>query len=190
MILEGRIEVKVGNENLLFQSGPFTYFGISVLHVSEGNTALLQSPASADKAVLSHPEIFIPDFTVYPATDLLYLQISRAQYIAAYRASTVERGKLQDSFRGEDVDKHLLQNKRQSIATNPDSTPLPARVSDLKRSLLANSNVSLNEINMTANDVTNITDKQKRRQSMSSDSDVMDGPVPYSNGPAIKMEQL
>lgn len=31
LILEGRVEVTVGKENLLFESGPFTYFGTQAL---------------------------------------------------------------------------------------------------------------------------------------------------------------
>lgn len=31
LILEGRVEVTVGKESLLFESGPFTYFGTQAL---------------------------------------------------------------------------------------------------------------------------------------------------------------
>lgn len=31
LILEGRVEVTVGQENLVFESGPFTYFGTQAL---------------------------------------------------------------------------------------------------------------------------------------------------------------
>lgn len=31
LILEGRVEVTVGKENLMFESGPFTYFGTQAL---------------------------------------------------------------------------------------------------------------------------------------------------------------
>lgn len=31
LILEGRVEVTVGKENLLFESGAFTYFGTAAL---------------------------------------------------------------------------------------------------------------------------------------------------------------
>lgn len=36
LILEGRVEVQVGRENLLFESGPFTYFGIQALAQNVG----------------------------------------------------------------------------------------------------------------------------------------------------------
>lgn len=31
LIVEGRVEVTVGQENLIFESGPFTYFGLQAL---------------------------------------------------------------------------------------------------------------------------------------------------------------
>jgi len=31
LILEGRVEVVVGKENMIFESGPFTYFGTQTL---------------------------------------------------------------------------------------------------------------------------------------------------------------
>lgn len=36
LILEGRVEVTVGKENMMFESGPFTYFGSQVLTVNIG----------------------------------------------------------------------------------------------------------------------------------------------------------
>lgn len=36
LILEGRVEVTVGQEHLLFECGPFTYFGIQALVQSVG----------------------------------------------------------------------------------------------------------------------------------------------------------
>lgn len=36
LILEGRVEVTVGKENLMFESGPFTYFGTQALTANIG----------------------------------------------------------------------------------------------------------------------------------------------------------
>lgn len=36
LILEGRVEVTVGRENLVFESGPFTYFGLQALMQTVG----------------------------------------------------------------------------------------------------------------------------------------------------------
>lgn len=36
LILEGRVEVTVGKENMMFESGPFTYFGSQALTANIG----------------------------------------------------------------------------------------------------------------------------------------------------------
>lgn len=36
LILEGRVEVTVGRENMMFESGPFTYFGTQALTANIG----------------------------------------------------------------------------------------------------------------------------------------------------------
>lgn len=41
LILEGRVEVTVGRENLVFESGPFTYFGSQALHQNIGIGGLI-----------------------------------------------------------------------------------------------------------------------------------------------------
>jgi metal transporter CNNM len=46
LILEGRVEVTVGRENLIFESGPFTYFGIQALTQNIGVGALLKVSAA------------------------------------------------------------------------------------------------------------------------------------------------
>lgn len=38
LVLEGHVEVTVGQENLMFESGPFTYFGCQALSVNIGGT--------------------------------------------------------------------------------------------------------------------------------------------------------
>lgn len=42
LVLEGRVEVKIGFEGLVFESGPFTYFGVSALGISQEEIELLQ----------------------------------------------------------------------------------------------------------------------------------------------------
>uniref|UniRef100_A0A182NFP3 CNNM transmembrane domain-containing protein n=1 Tax=Anopheles dirus TaxID=7168 RepID=A0A182NFP3_9DIPT len=97
LILEGRVEVTVGKENLLFESGPFTYFGLQALVQSIGPDMSASTPQqimgslqSLDRdASIRH--VFIPDYTVKAVTDVLYLQISRNLYQAAKRATLMER---------------------------------------------------------------------------------------------------
>lgn len=188
LILEGRIEVKVGSESLLFQSGPFTYFGISVLSFSGEGTPLVQTPVAPEKSIHQHMENFIPDFTVYPVTDLLYLYITRAQYVASFRASIVERGKT-DGNR-EDTDKSLQQAKRQSIAALVDhaNVPLPQV---LQKSLVTNSNVNLSDIHVTAGEViraaSNVNPAVPRKIDLN--GKILDGfGEPVKNGPSDQIE--
>ena len=174
MILEGKVRVTVGNESLTYESGPFTYFGVSAMKPpalaskillggsligNSSNIALNNLPSAsqlrkqsliagtssrppspdASLAALenqpltiapcsnpSSPEIlslirspsgnsemlsgartgsvsqllqqtetaahsFIPDFTVKPIENTLYMKISRKVYLAAFRASLMDR---------------------------------------------------------------------------------------------------
>lgn len=165
MILEGKVRVVVGNESLTYESGPFTYFGVSALRPpalatkilggssigNSSNTALNNMTAQGRKQSLnisrppspesslalenqplqlhaasipSSPEIlslirspsgnsemlsagrtgsvsqlqqqgeghsFVPDFTVKPIENTLYMKISRKVYLAACRASLMDR---------------------------------------------------------------------------------------------------
>lgn len=45
LILEGRVEVTVGQEQLLFECGPFSYFGKQALvqSIGVGNQSLMQN---------------------------------------------------------------------------------------------------------------------------------------------------
>ena len=110
----------------------------------------------------------MPDFTVYPVSDLLYLYITRAQYVAAFRASVVERStvtKIEGITIKEDgtlsalerqaVDwQRALQLKRGSLALLPDAAKgadaaaaaATAAAAFKKTSLMANSNVSLHNV--------------------------------------------
>lgn len=37
LILEGRVQASLGKENLVFEGGPFTYFGTQSLNTTNGN---------------------------------------------------------------------------------------------------------------------------------------------------------
>jgi len=60
LILEGRVEVTVGRENLVFESGPFTYFGSQALHqnIGVGKSSPGRDPVSADSQI-SSPSIYL-----------------------------------------------------------------------------------------------------------------------------------
>lgn len=74
MILEGGMELRIGNENLKFEAGPFKYFGIDSLKIDS-------------------TENFIPDYTLLAVKKTLYIKISHIQYNAAVLATKFERTK-------------------------------------------------------------------------------------------------
>ncbi|XP_028131005.1 unextended protein [Diabrotica virgifera virgifera] len=116
IILEGRVEVTVGKESLMFEGGPFTYFGTQALVQTVG----IESPSVAASTMGSLESLnidsllrhtFIPDYSVRASTEVLYLKIKRSLYLAAKRASLMERSKkgehqTQQQF-DEEVDKLL-----------------------------------------------------------------------------------
>lgn len=77
LILEGCVRVKIGKDDLEFESRSFSHFGAQ---------ALLNALDSTD-----HPKLYTPDFTVCPATDCLVLVITCRQYLAAHNATTFEK---------------------------------------------------------------------------------------------------
>ncbi|KAL3173637.1 hypothetical protein MRX96_041458 [Rhipicephalus microplus] len=71
VVLEGRVRVTVGKENLVFEAGPFSYFGLPVLTSERGT--------------------FVPDYTVTPLSYVIFLKISHSVYMAALRASRMTK---------------------------------------------------------------------------------------------------
>ena len=73
LMLQGRVEISVGNENIVFEDGSFSVFGINALTCESGHQ-------------------FIPDYTVKVLTTVQYLIVSRSLYRSAIRATQMERG--------------------------------------------------------------------------------------------------
>lgn len=135
LILEGRVEVTVGRENLVFESGPFTYFGSQALHQNIGigeffffivngflrfydvlfylcfDVFVGESPPSGANPTMANSTVnnmgsiqsvnidamlrytFVPDYTVRAVTEVMYLRVKRSFYMAAKRATLMERSK-------------------------------------------------------------------------------------------------
>ncbi|KAJ8703796.1 hypothetical protein PYW07_013090 [Mythimna separata] len=98
LILEGRVEVTVGRENLVFEAGPFTYFGVQAL---TQNVGLAEAPAPTTLGSLQNLNMdsmlrhsFVPDYSVRAIAELYYLTIKRSMYLAAKRATLMEKGVL------------------------------------------------------------------------------------------------
>ncbi|GIY09010.1 metal transporter CNNM2 [Caerostris darwini] len=97
LILEGRCRVTVCKENLVFETGPFSYFGIPAITVTVNPGDISsQSHMQSLSSISISPEnpvskTFIPDYTVVTITETLYMKIHWAVYLAAYRATLMER---------------------------------------------------------------------------------------------------
>ncbi|KAL6423178.1 hypothetical protein ACFW04_010093 [Cataglyphis niger] len=132
LILEGRVEVTVGKENMMFESGPFTYFGSQAL---TANIGIAESPTNVNPqtvgsiqsinldSMLRHT--FVPDYTVRAVTEVFYVKIKRSLYLAAKRATILERRQKdplpsQEQF-DDEVEKllHSLEEDDRSVAESP-----------------------------------------------------------------------
>lgn len=102
LILEGRVEVTVGKENLVFEGGPFTHFGLQALTPNVGFDSPIQQHIPENQvlgslqslnvdALLRHT--FIPDYSVRALTDVVYLVIKKSLYLTAKRATLMEQSK-------------------------------------------------------------------------------------------------
>ncbi|XP_011169430.1 metal transporter CNNM4 [Solenopsis invicta] len=144
LILEGRVEVTVGKENMMFETGPFTYFGSQAL---TANIGIAESPTNANPqtvgsiqsvnldSMLRHT--FIPDYTVRAVTEVFYVKVKRSLYLAAKRATLLERSQKdplpsQDQF-DDEVEK-LLHSLEEDDRSVPESPILPTdRLTDSEK---------------------------------------------------------
>lgn len=113
LILEGRVEVTVGKENLVFEAGPFTYFGLQALSPSIGFDSPVQQQIPENQvlgslqslnvdAMLRHT--FVPDYSVRALTDVVYLIIKKSLYLTAKRATLMELSKKMGEVSNEPFD--------------------------------------------------------------------------------------
>ncbi|KAG8200082.1 hypothetical protein JTE90_001938 [Oedothorax gibbosus] len=96
LILEGRCLVTVSKEKLVFETGPFSVFGLPAITVSS------PEPVSGSLTSLSSSDVppfkpFIPDYTVVASTETVYMKVHYAVYLSARRATQLERHPKLDS---------------------------------------------------------------------------------------------
>ena len=128
------MEVIVGRENLLFESGPFTHFGVQALmgvgasyygdspssmQLFRGSVQSVQAQASVGEpaslsstagGVNARSLSYIADYTVRAISDVVYFRVSRSLYQAARSATLLERSKNDStSQRPSDLDNELEQ---------------------------------------------------------------------------------
>lgn len=176
LILEGRVEVTVGKENLLFESGPFTYFGTQALL----QNIVLESPNQTQNQIKGSlqslnvdsvlRQTFVPDYSVRAVGDVTYIAVKRSLYLTAKRATLLEKSRKSGvENEGEAIDAevekllHSLNEDEQLPRSNP------------KKSLLLKSgsttrSPSLNEPTLSdkMSSTTNITNNTKVRSNASS----------------------
>ncbi|KAI5706961.1 hypothetical protein M8J75_012902 [Diaphorina citri] len=140
LILEGRAEVVVGKENLVYEAGPFSYFGCQAL---TQNIGIAESPTNNSSAAQAYGGslqsvnldsilryTFVPDYSVRATTEMFYVKIRRSFYLAAKRATLMEKSKKSeesmsagDQFEDE-VEKllHSYANDNNSRQISPENT--------------------------------------------------------------------
>ncbi|KAK2838077.1 hypothetical protein Q5P01_015289 [Channa striata] len=112
LILQGRVEVEAGNENMKFETGPFSYYGVMALsaptlefrspsHLSGLNRTASLSGADRTESLSvsgSNSQLnnsvpaqqYIPDFYVRALSDLQFVKVTRAQYQNGFMASRLD----------------------------------------------------------------------------------------------------
>ncbi|ODN06176.1 Metal transporter CNNM2 [Orchesella cincta] len=115
MLLEGRVQVTVGKEKLMYEAGPFTIFGNDfLLNDQLGATprstiageSALSSPIEIDNserpsitselADLKRRPTFMPDYSVKVITDVYFLRLKYDHYRHAVAATELEKAYCND----------------------------------------------------------------------------------------------
>lgn len=117
LILEGRCHVTVGRENLVFETGPFSTFGLPAITANITESSLSISSLTPEKSVSF--KMFVPDYTVETFGETLYMKVHYVVYLSAYKASIMERQPKTDSDSRVGSKTCLSQNPRDSSIDIP-----------------------------------------------------------------------
>ncbi|XP_051950734.1 metal transporter CNNM4 isoform X1 [Xyrauchen texanus] len=111
LVLQGRVEVEAGNENMKFETGPFSFYGAMALsaptlefrspsHISGLNRSASlsytdrpepHSISGSNTQLSSNPSLqYTPDFNVRALVDLQIVKITRSQYQKGLVASRLD----------------------------------------------------------------------------------------------------
>ena len=88
VVVEGEVQVEIGNEKLKFECRSFSHFGVQAL------CNILSCP--------SQPEPYVPDFTVRLAVNCLLFTVTQHEYALAYRTSLLSRQESEGNGEGSD----------------------------------------------------------------------------------------
>ena len=81
LIINGKVEVLIGQEGFSFEEGPFTFFGAKALLLSLG----------ASNMNNQRSQQYLPDYSVRIMSDITYVKIPKGIYRQAVRATLMER---------------------------------------------------------------------------------------------------
>ncbi|XP_051772771.1 metal transporter CNNM2a isoform X2 [Ctenopharyngodon idella] len=112
LILQGKVEVEAGKEGMKFEAGAFSYYGVLALTSSPENKspprpfglnhsdslnrsdrmeAVTPTLGSSNNQLNSFLQVYVPDYSVRAASDLLYIKVTRQQYQNALMASRMDK---------------------------------------------------------------------------------------------------
>ncbi|XGW31068.1 hypothetical protein V3C99_009771 [Haemonchus contortus] len=132
LILEGRVQVTIGQSGMMFEAGPWHSFGSEILKkLVQGAATLSRSTSIVDTTDLScrRPDLmFKPDYSVVVKEDCTYLDVSVAAYINAYKSSLMQREKGRDdvSYDGGHLSSRSPSptRRKNTIASRKESAPI------------------------------------------------------------------
>ncbi|XP_075063441.1 metal transporter CNNM4 [Mixophyes fleayi] len=111
LVLQGKVEVEAGKENMKFESGAFSYYGVMAMSVqsaselrspshvgslnrssslSHERSNSISSTISGSNTQLSVQAQYTADFSVRALSDLQYVKITREQYQGALMSSRLD----------------------------------------------------------------------------------------------------
>ncbi|XP_055027257.1 metal transporter CNNM2a isoform X2 [Misgurnus anguillicaudatus] len=112
LILQGKVEVEAGKEGMKFEAGAFSYYGVLSLTSSPENKspprpfglnhsdslnrsdrmeAITPTLGSSNNQLNSFLQVYVPDYSVRAASDLLFIKVTRQQYQNALMASRMDK---------------------------------------------------------------------------------------------------
>uniref|UniRef100_A0A3B1K0L1 Metal transporter n=1 Tax=Astyanax mexicanus TaxID=7994 RepID=A0A3B1K0L1_ASTMX len=152
LILQGRVEVEAGHENMKFETGPFSYYGVMALsaptlefrspsHLSGLNRSASlnytdrtesQSISGSNTQLNSAPSPqYIPDFNVRALTDLQIVKITRSQYQNGLMASRLDSSPQSPDSGHTHTDQHTpVENTPTTVPQSPSENTLTLPLTD------------------------------------------------------------
>ncbi|CAI4228392.1 unnamed protein product [Auanema sp. JU1783] len=127
LVLEGRVQVTIGQSGMMFEAGPWHCFGKEVLDkLVQGAATLSRSTSIVDINDLScrRPDLmFDPDYTVVVKEECTYLDINVAAYINAFKSSLMQRERDRDDGSYDGNSRTPSPTRKKSMLGSPIQDP-------------------------------------------------------------------